>query len=90
MGIILRAMTSTDDAEIKQCLKWLKGTHANTGFMHESFNKDNPEDYVNRTMEKVYRSWHFPPSKPLSEPLEPSPYEEPSDSFRSSFRLRLR
>jgi hypothetical protein len=52
--------------------------------------KDNPEDYVNRTMEKVYRSWHFPPSKPLSEPLGPSPYEEPSDSFRSSFRLRLR
>jgi meiotically up-regulated gene 157 (Mug157) protein len=48
MGIILRAMTSTDDAEIKQCLKWLKGTHANTGFMHESFNKDNPEDYTRK------------------------------------------
>ena len=48
MGIILRAMTSTDDTEIKQCLKWLKETHAGTGFMHESFNKDDPEDYTRK------------------------------------------
>jgi meiotically up-regulated gene 157 (Mug157) protein len=27
----------------------LKTTHAGKGFMHESFNKDNPEDYT--------RSW---------------------------------
>ena len=45
MGIILRAMTSTDDEEIKKCLKMLKDTDADTGFMHESFNKDNPQDY---------------------------------------------
>ncbi len=45
MGIILRAMTSTDDKEIIKCLKMLKATHANTGFMHEGFNKDNPQDY---------------------------------------------
>jgi hypothetical protein len=45
MGIILRAMTSTDDKEIVKCIKMLKTTHAGTGFMHESFDKDNPNDY---------------------------------------------
>ncbi|WP_372793473.1 glycoside hydrolase family 125 protein [Lutibacter sp.] len=45
MGIILRAMTSTDNEEIIKCLKMLKGTHAGTGFMHEGFNKDNPKEY---------------------------------------------
>lgn len=45
MGIILRAFTSQDQTEIKYCLKMLKSTHANTGFMHESFNKDNPKDF---------------------------------------------
>ncbi|QDU56015.1 glycoside hydrolase family 125 protein [Aeoliella mucimassa] len=46
MGIILRAMTSTDDAEITHCLQMLKDTHAGTGFMHEAFNKDDPQDYT--------------------------------------------
>jgi meiotically up-regulated gene 157 (Mug157) protein len=45
MGIILRAMTSTDIDEIKKCLKMLKETHAGTGFMHEGFDKDNPKEY---------------------------------------------
>ena len=45
MGIILRAMTSTDTNEIIKCLKMLKATHAGRGFMHEGFNKDNPKDY---------------------------------------------
>jgi hypothetical protein len=45
MGIILRAMTSLDNEEIVKCLKMLKATHAETGFMHEGFNKDNPKDY---------------------------------------------
>ncbi|MBN2279091.1 MAG: glycoside hydrolase family 125 protein [Candidatus Marinimicrobia bacterium] len=49
MGIILRAMTSTDEDEIAKCLKMLKATHGGTGFMHEAFLKDNPNDY--------YRSW---------------------------------
>ncbi len=48
MGIILRAMTSVDKNEIMQCLKFLKTTHADTGFMHEAFNKDNAYDF-NRT-----------------------------------------
>jgi meiotically up-regulated gene 157 (Mug157) protein len=37
--IIMRAMTSTDKQEIRQCLGWLKRTHADTGFMHEHFTK---------------------------------------------------
>lgn len=45
MGIIVRAMTSTDIEEIKKCLKMLKATHAGTGFMHEGFDKDNPKEY---------------------------------------------
>ena len=46
MAIIAQALTSTDDAEIRQCLHWLKATHAGTGFMHESFNKDNPAKFT--------------------------------------------
>lgn len=45
MGIILRALTSTDKDEISYCLKMLKSTHADTGFMHEAFHKDSPNDY---------------------------------------------
>jgi uncharacterized protein len=46
MSIIMRALTSTDPQEISACLKTLKHTHAGTGFMHESFNKDNPADFT--------------------------------------------
>lgn len=43
MGMIMRAMTSQDPAEIKLCLAQLKNTHAGTGFMHESFFKDDAQ-----------------------------------------------
>jgi len=48
MSIIIRALTSTDEKEITMCFKWLKGTHAGTGFMHESFNKNNPADFTRK------------------------------------------
>lgn len=48
MSIILRAMTTDNDEEIRQCLRWLKATHAGTGFIHESFNKDNPKDFTRK------------------------------------------
>jgi len=48
MGIIIRALTATDKSEIALCLKMLKNTHAGTGFMHESFNKDNPNDFTRK------------------------------------------
>ena len=49
IGIIMRALTSNDDNEILKCLRMLKSTDAETGFMHESFNKDDASDYT--------RSW---------------------------------
>ena len=49
MSIITHAMNSDDDAVIRQCLAWLKTTHGGTGFMHESFNKDDPAKFT--------RSW---------------------------------
>lgn len=45
MGIILRAITSRDDDEIIKCLQMLKNTHAETGFMHEAFHKNDPTDF---------------------------------------------
>ena len=46
MGIILRALTSTDNAEVLQCLRWLRNTTAGTDFMHESFDDNNPAKYT--------------------------------------------
>jgi meiotically up-regulated gene 157 (Mug157) protein len=45
LSIIMRALTSTDDAEIVTCLRMLLRTHAGTGFMHESFDPDDPAKY---------------------------------------------
>lgn len=41
ISIVMQALTSTDDEEVIRCLKYLLGTHSGTGFMHESFNKDD-------------------------------------------------
>ncbi|HKK45096.1 MAG TPA: glycoside hydrolase family 125 protein, partial [Balneolaceae bacterium] len=48
MSIIMRALTSSDDKEIAYCLKTLRNTDAGTGFMHESFNKDNPQKFTRK------------------------------------------
>lgn len=48
MTIIMKAMTSNDTKEIKDCLLTLKNTHAGTGFMHESFHKDNPANFTRK------------------------------------------
>jgi len=49
LGIITRALTSRDEKEIADCIATLKATHAGTGFMHESFFKDDANQYT--------RSW---------------------------------
>jgi meiotically up-regulated gene 157 (Mug157) protein len=41
MSIMMRAFTSVNEHEIRQCLRWLRDTTAGTGFMHESFHKDD-------------------------------------------------
>ena len=46
MAIIMRALTTEDEKEQLQCLAWLKSTHAGTGFMHESFHKDDPAKFT--------------------------------------------
>lgn len=46
MSIMMRAFTSTDDAEIRDCIAQLLATDANTGFIHESFNKDDASDFT--------------------------------------------
>jgi meiotically up-regulated gene 157 (Mug157) protein len=49
LGLVIQAITSTNDGEIRQCLDTLRQTHAGTGFMHESFYKDDPKRFT--------RSW---------------------------------
>ena len=45
LGLIMQALTTDDDEEIFYCLKTLKNTHAGTGFIHESFDVNNPKDF---------------------------------------------
>lgn len=49
MSLITRALMSDDQAVVRQCLRTLKTTHGGTGFMHESFHKDDPAKFT--------RSW---------------------------------
>ena len=48
MSIIMRALTSKDDKEIAWCVKTLRNTDAGTGFMHETFHKDNPSKFTRK------------------------------------------
>ena len=49
MSIMMKAFTSQCDEEIKTCIEMLMTTDADTGFMHESFHKDDPKVFT--------RSW---------------------------------
>ena len=49
LGLIMQALTSREDGEILALLETLRRTHAGTGFMHESFHKDDAGDFT--------RSW---------------------------------
>ncbi len=49
MSIMMKAFTSDDDAEIKWCIEMLMTTDADTGFMHESFDVNDPHHFT--------RSW---------------------------------
>lgn len=46
ISIIMRGLTSIDDTEIKMCLDMLQQSHAGTGFMHESFHKDDASKFT--------------------------------------------
>ena len=49
MSIMMKAFTSQCDEEIKACIEMLMTTDADTGFMHESFHKEDPKVFT--------RSW---------------------------------
>ena len=49
MSIMMKAFTSQCDEEIKACIEMLMTTDADTGFMHESFHKNDPKVFT--------RSW---------------------------------
>ncbi|MFZ1518415.1 MAG: glycoside hydrolase family 125 protein [Ignavibacteriaceae bacterium] len=49
LAVIMRGLTSQYEDEIFDCIKLLKSSHASTGFMHESFDKDDATKYT--------RSW---------------------------------
>lgn len=48
LSIIMRGLTSNSDVEIKQCVTTLIRTHGGTGFMHESFHKDDPANFTRK------------------------------------------
>lgn len=48
MSIIMRALTSDKDSEIVDCLRMLKTTHGGSGFMHESFHKNDPKIFTRK------------------------------------------
>lgn len=49
MSIIMKALTTNNKEEIKWCIQTLQKTHGGTGFMHESFHKNNAKKFT--------RSW---------------------------------
>jgi hypothetical protein len=48
LSIIIRGLTSSSDAEVKQCVSTLIKTHGGTGFMHEAFHKDDPSKFTRK------------------------------------------
>lgn len=46
MSITMRALTSDSPEEIRWCIEALRKTHGGTGFMHESFHKDDPTKFT--------------------------------------------
>jgi Uncharacterized conserved protein len=46
MSIMMKAFTSVDDEEIKNCIQMLVNTDGGKGFMHESFDVNDPDHYT--------------------------------------------
>jgi meiotically up-regulated gene 157 (Mug157) protein len=44
----MQALTATSDDEIAACISTIKRTHAGTGFMHESFDPDDPAKFTRK------------------------------------------
>jgi hypothetical protein len=48
LSIITRGLTSTNKQEIMACIETLRKNHGGTGFMHESFHKDDPSKFTRK------------------------------------------
>jgi len=48
LALTMRALTSADDDEIRASLRALRDTHAGTGFMHESFDRDDASRFTRK------------------------------------------
>ncbi len=48
LSLIMRALTSDNDEEISSCLETILSTEAGTGFIHESFNEDDPNEFTRK------------------------------------------
>ncbi len=46
IALAMQALTSDDEGEIESCLDMIANSHAGTYLMHESFNKDEAEDFT--------------------------------------------
>ena len=46
MSLIVRALSTSDPAVIRACLKPIRDTDAGTGFIHESFDQDDPKTWT--------------------------------------------
>ena len=52
IALTMQIITSSDKAEINDCLDMLSRTHAGTNFMHESFHVDDPANFT-----RVWFAW---------------------------------
>jgi hypothetical protein len=48
IAVTMKALTATNDYDVVSSLRMLKDTHAATGFMHESFMKDDPSQFTRK------------------------------------------
>ncbi|WP_242096300.1 glycoside hydrolase family 125 protein [Sphingomonas sp. CROZ-RG-20F-R02-07] len=46
MSLIVRALSASDDATVRACLRLLRDTDADTGFVHEAFDMDDPAKFT--------------------------------------------
>ena len=46
MSIMMKAFTSQNDEELKECIEMVMNTDNGMGFIHESFNKNDPSDFT--------------------------------------------
>jgi hypothetical protein len=46
MSLIVRALSRADDATVRACLRTLRDTDAGSGFIHETFDRDDPARFT--------------------------------------------